>query len=170
MIFSLEERVGVFCVHGFGGSSTSMFFFVVLTTRVSRGRYGVPPQTPPPRGTVPKIAIGHWPITIFSFMSPLEPPNDRDSCCWRSWTVRWWKFCCTMLPQKVLRFMVEICCFVVLWTRPQLIVLRYLSVVSCDEVCFCVSKVCQILYKNRKLVIEVLIKGILQPNSLTKAM
>ena len=95
----------------------------------------------PSSGTVPKIAIGHWPITIFSFMSPLEPPNDRDSGCWMSWTVRWWNFCFTILPQKVIRFMVEICGVVVLWTRPQLIVLTSLSVVSCDGVCFCVSGV-----------------------------
>ena len=170
VIFSLEERVGVFCVSGFGGLRRRCFF-VVLTTRVSRGRYGIPPLTPPPSGTVPKIVIGRWPITIFSFMSPLEPPIDRDSYYWMSWTVRWLKFGFTMLPQKVIRFVVEICGVVVLWTRPQLIVLRSLSVLSCDEVCFCVSVVLStVVQKNRKLVIEVLIKGILQPNSLTKAM
>ena len=69
----------------------------------------------------------------FLFYTPLRNPLRSWLGCWVRESVRWWMFCVARIPPKVLRKMVEIWYFVVDWTNLQLIVLKILSVVSCDE-------------------------------------
>ena len=69
----------------------------------------------------------------FLFYTPLGNPLRSWIGYWVRESVQWWMFCLAWIPPKVLCGMVGIRHFVEFRTNLQLIVLKILMVVFCDE-------------------------------------